>query len=140
MASITTSCPFCDPKERVFKENEHAYCLLSNPRLMPGHLLVIPKRHVEKPWELSDEEVRDIFSLIKFLQQKIVPALATGVDVRQHYRPFLPESRTKVNHVHYHVLPRTFQDELWLKVESHDQELFRDLSKEEQKRITKLID
>jgi len=34
------NCPFCNGKERIVKENEHAYALLSNPRKVPGHTLV----------------------------------------------------------------------------------------------------
>ncbi len=134
------NCPFCDPAQRMLKENEHAAAILSNPRRMPGHFLVIPKRHVEKPWEITDEELLDIFSLIKFVQQKIVPALAEGCDVRQHYRPFVPDSKHKVAHVHYHVMPRSPQDRLYELMEVRDHELFEDLSQEEHDRIAKLLE
>lgn len=132
-------CPFCETKERVLKHNEHAYVLLSNPRLMPGHFLVVPKRHVEKPWEITDAEMPGIFALIKTVQQSIVPALAEGCDTRQHYRPFLPQGKTKVNHVHYHVMPRNFKDELYEVCEQFDSKLFQDLSPDEHDRMAKLL-
>lgn len=135
-----TSCPFCEPKQRVLKENEHAYVLLSNPRRMEGHFLVIPKRHVEKPTEITDEEITGIFTLVKQVQEKIIGTLADGADVRQNYRPFLPQGRTKVNHVHYHVMPRSFKDKMFTEVEFNDGVLFEDLSQEEHDRIAKLLE
>jgi diadenosine tetraphosphate (Ap4A) HIT family hydrolase len=54
------NCPFCEitteKTERVIRETESTFAVLSNPQLMSGHLLVIPKRHVEKLSELSKEE------------------------------------------------------------------------------------
>ena len=132
------TCPFCEPKQRVLKENERAYVMLSNPRKVDGHFLVIPKRHIEAPWEMGPEEVQDVFELISFVQQKLVNGFAQGSDVRQHHRPFLKESRTKVNHVHYQILPRMFQDTL----HQHNTEdkLWGDLPQEEHDRIAKLLD
>jgi len=133
-------CPFCEPKERVLKENERAYVMLSNPRRMEGHFLIIPKRHVEKPTEVTDEEITDIFKLVKLVQEKILGVLADGTDVRQHYRPFLPQGRTKVDHVHYHVMPRNFKDRMFTEVEFNDAALFVDLDQNEHDRIAKLLE
>jgi diadenosine tetraphosphate (Ap4A) HIT family hydrolase len=135
-----TACPFCNPHQRILKENTLAYVLLSSPRKVPGHFLVIPNRHVEKPWELTPEETTSIFELITFVQQRVVAKLSQGCDVRQHYRPFLKQSRTKVDHVHYHVIPRSPEDVIYAKVENLETNLFEDLSTEEHDRIAKILD
>lgn len=122
----------------MLKENTQAYILLSNPRKVPGHFLVIPKRHAEKPWELERDEILGIFSLISFVEQRITAASGTGADIRQHYRPFLKEGPTKVNHVHFHVLPRTLNDALHL--HSAEDKLWENLSEEEHDRIAKLLE
>jgi histidine triad (HIT) family protein len=136
-------CVFCDEllkqNEHILKESNYSYVLLSNPRLMKGHTLVIPKRHVVYPGELTSEEFMDIFALIEEVRSTLLQSLATGVDVSQHYRPFLPESRTKVDHVHFHVLPRTAQDELHQKVLHREGELFADLTQEEREEMTRLF-
>src|SRR3546814_6369400 len=106
-------CPFCNSKERVIRENDHAFAVLSNPRKMPGHFLVMPKRHIEKPWELKPEELQDIFDLIFFIEQKIIGTLGDGCDIRQNYRPFMQQSKLKVDHIHFHVYPRYFDDYLY---------------------------
>src|SRR3989338_1723642 len=82
-------CPFCTSakqEQRILKEGQYAYVIFSNPRLMPGHLLVIPKRHMEgKIKDLSKEERDEIFDLIAEFQSKILEKLASGCDIRQNY-------------------------------------------------------
>src|ERR1700759_1567438 len=107
-------CPFCSLKPaEIIKSNEHAIVVLSNPRKVPGHTLVLPKRHIEKPWELTPQELQDIFDLIFFVEQRYIGKLGDGVDVRQNYRPFINENQLKVDHVHFHIIPRYSQDYIY---------------------------
>ena len=133
------NCPFCNPTERVLKENEHAYVILSNPRRVEGHFLVIPKRHVEDPTDITDQEIVDIFQLVRFVQSRILGVLGDGTNVRQNYAPYLPDDKYKVAHMHYHVLPRSNQDKIWRLVDVHDKQLFEDLSDEEHDRVARLL-
>jgi diadenosine tetraphosphate (Ap4A) HIT family hydrolase len=133
-------CPFCEAKERILKENETAFALLSNPRKAPGHFLVMPKRHIEKPWELTADELQDVFELIFFIEQKIIGKLGDGCDVRQNYRPFLDQSRLKVNHIHFHVIPRYNQDYIYQVAEKYETDLFTDLDDKEAAEVSKLLD
>jgi diadenosine tetraphosphate (Ap4A) HIT family hydrolase len=133
-------CPFCEAKERILKENETAFALLSNPRKAPGHFLVMPKRHIEKPWELTADELQDVFELIFFIEQKIIGKLGDGCDVRQNYRPFLDQSRLKVNHIHFHVIPRYNQDYIYQVAEKYETDLFTDLDDKEAAEVAKLLD
>lgn len=137
--SNTKDCPFCNSDERVLKENEHAFALLSNPRKMPGHFLVMPKRHIEQPWELTETELKDIFEIIFFIEKKIIGKLGDGCDIRQNYRPFLEQSKYKVDHVHFHVYPRYFEDYLYKVSEQFEKDLFTDLDKDEHNEVAKLL-
>lgn len=132
-------CPFCDPTDRVLKQNRHAQVILSNPHKVPGHFLIIPKRHVTKPWELKNEELIDIFELIFFIEKKIIGKLGDGVDVRQNYRPFMKQSRLKVDHVHFHAYPRSLEDYLYKVVEQYETQLFADLDDAEAKAVADLL-
>jgi len=124
-------CPFCDVAGHIIDENDFANVIFSNPRLTEYHLLIIPKRHVEKPWELTKNERQAIFDLILKWQKFIIDHIATGCDVRENYRPFLPQSKTKVDHLHYHLLPREFRDELFAKSQIYEAEIFREVKREE---------
>lgn len=132
-------CPFCNVKERVLKSNKYAQAFLSNPRKVPGHFLVTPKRHIEKPWELTDAELKDIFELIFFIELKLVSKLGQGADIRQNFRPFLKASRLKQDHVHFHVYPRYNQDFLYQVSEKFETDLFTDLDPGEQAEFAKLL-
>lgn len=136
----TSDCPFCEPKDRVLKENEHAVVILSNPRKVPGHVLVLPKRHVEEPWELTPQELQGIFELIFFVEQKIVGKLGDGVDIRQNYRPFKAHTTNfAANHILFHVIPRAKDDYIYTVSERFERDLFAELDGVEAKEVAKLL-
>lgn len=135
-------CPFCNiDKERtiVVKEGKYGLVVLSNPRLVDGHLLVIPKRHIEKPSQMTKEERREIFDTILEFQEKVLNKFASGCDIRQNCRPFQKQNEVKVDHVHYHLLPREFKDELYQKCQIFETEIFRMLTEEEKEKLTKRL-
>ena len=133
-------CPFCNPSDRVLKQNDLAQVILSNPRKVPGHFLVIPKRHVEKPWELQPEELHAIFQLIFFVEQKIIGPLGDGANIRQNYLPFVKQGQVKVNHVHFHVIPRSDQDYIYKVAERYEDDLFAELDPAERDEVAKLLE
>jgi diadenosine tetraphosphate (Ap4A) HIT family hydrolase len=137
------ACRFCEEFKKnklIISSSDHAFALLSNPRLVEGQSLVIPKRHVEYPGELTDNEIIDIFQLIEKIRKRMLDSgMATGVDIRQNYRPFLTQSRVKVDHIHFHVLPRTNEDELYGRSMRFETELFTDLSAEEINKVRKQL-
>jgi len=134
-----TACPFCNSKDRILKENESAILILSNPRKVPGHVLVLPKRHVEEPWELMSNELRDIFELIFFAERRMLGKLGEGVDIRQNYRPFKKQDALKKNHVLFHVIPRAKDDYLYTVSEKFERDLFTELDDLERGEVEKLL-
>jgi len=139
MLDFDKTCPFCNLGDKILKQNKYAQAFLSNPRKVPGHFLVTPKRHIEKPWELTQEELVAIFDLIFYIEQKLVNKLGEGVDVRQNYRPFMIRSKLKQDHLHFHVYPRYNQDYLYQVAEKYEADLFTDLDPEEYDEFAKLL-
>lgn len=137
---LESVCPFCSAHDRVLKANDLAFAILSNPRKTAGHFLVIPKRHVEKPWELTEAERADIFELISFIQQKVIGKLGDGCDIRQNYRPFMQQSTLKVDHIHFHVIPRSYEDYIYQVSEKYDTDLFTPLDKKEASEVARLLE
>jgi diadenosine tetraphosphate (Ap4A) HIT family hydrolase len=134
------NCPFCNFKpSEVLKSNEHALVVLSNPRKVPGHILVLPKRHIEEPWQLTTEELTDVFKLIFFVEQRILGKLGDGVDIRQNYRPFKKQDELKKNHVLFHVVPRSRDDYIYTASERFERDLFAELDDLERKEVEKLL-
>lgn len=135
-------CRFCNLNElktRILEEKRFVMVILSNPRLMPGHLLVIPRRHVHKISELSPEERNELFATVIEFQEKILAKIASGCDVRQNCRPFQKEDELKVDHLHIHLQPRELFDELYEKCQIFEKGVFNALTEEEKMRIKKLL-
>lgn len=135
-------CPFCQidgEKTRIIEEKRLTMVVLSNPRLMPGHTLVIPKRHCEKLTELTREERVELFDTIIEFQAKILERYAKGCDIRQNLRPFLPQSRLKIDHVHFPLQPREFKDELYERCQQYETALFQDLTDDEREKFVRLF-
>ena len=97
------NCPFCDLKEeRIIEETKNTFTILSNPAIVKGHLLVIPKRHAEKLSELNGDEKIELFNQV-IKMQEILLRKFSGCDIRQNYRPFQAQDSLKVNHLHIHL-------------------------------------
>lgn len=128
-------CVFCEivegnkPRE-IVSETKNFVVILSNPSLMKGHTLVIPKRHVEKLSELKDDEKRELIEEIIKIEEKLLEKFS-GCDIKQNYRPFLEESGLKVSHLHFHVQPRELNDELYKNSQIYEKDLFKEITFEE---------
>ncbi|MBW3019040.1 hypothetical protein KY329_02555, partial [Candidatus Woesearchaeota archaeon] len=73
---------------------------------------------------LTPEEREAIWlMLVKF--QKTRLEKYEGCDIRQNFRPFLKDSDIKVSHLHFHLLPRTFEDEYYKVCQVHENELWK---------------
>ncbi len=139
MTAETHNCPFCHPQERVLRQNDLAQVILSDPHKVPGHLLVMPKRHVEQPWELTHDEVTSVFDLIFEIEQKLIGKLGDGFDIRQSYRPFRPQNEIKLNHLLFHVLPRSNDDYIFKVSEQYESGLYAELDDMERDAVIDLL-
>ncbi len=107
--SESTPCPFCSPRDRIVAENEHAAMLWDAYPVSPGHALVVPRRHVATPWELSPAEVADLYALVGEARRRIeaehAPAgFNLGVNVGA-------AAGQTVFHLHIHIIPRYLGDD-----------------------------
>lgn len=97
-------CPFCNLKEDILFENEFALAFFDSFPVSKGHCLVIPKRHVETYFDLSDEEMSAIFEISQKVKQYL----------DDKYRPdgynvgfnVLEAGGQSVMHAHMHIIPR----------------------------------
>jgi len=84
-----------------------------------GHVIVIPKQHVENIYDIPDE----LLSHIHIVAKKVAIALketyhCDGTSVRQHNEP---AGDQELWHLHVHVSPRYENDELYKR---HDERKF----------------
>lgn len=101
--SSLSDCPFCSEDDAIVK-SEHAYARFDKYPVNPGHVLVIPRRHVASFFETSQSERREMLNLVdemkSFLDRRYSPdGYNIGVNVGE-------TSGQTIMHVHVHLIPR----------------------------------
>ncbi|HBS48489.1 TPA: HIT family protein [Candidatus Dependentiae bacterium] len=100
-------CPFCNSKRMEWQkiyEDDLVFASLNYKPLTQGHCLVIPKRHVERSEDLTDEETLRIFQVIKKVHKAAENVF--GVYSFRIVQNNGLEVGQSVTHVHYHYIPR----------------------------------
>jgi diadenosine tetraphosphate (Ap4A) HIT family hydrolase len=139
MSKVCPFCPNANRHERTLYETNLITAFFSNPRLMRGHLIVAPKRHVERLHELTPAERHDLIDVATKLQEIILAHLAQGCDLRIHYRPFQKEDGLKVNHLHAHLQPRELFDDLYHRSQKFETAIYKPLTESERTRLETLF-
>ena len=131
-------CVFCSiKKEEKILETRYCYVYPDRYPLSKGHLLVIPKKHYESIVEIPDDVLYDVIKTIKLMEKKLIKKLKVkGMDIRENYRPFIPESTMRKNHIHFHVIPRSWKDVIFTQKGSVKR---REISAREKGRLIKLL-
>ena len=99
-------CLFCDSKKSgIAHENKLAYASYDTYPVSDLHCLIIPKRHINNYFDLSDEELIACNNLIKVVKKEIVEkdktveAFNIGTNVGKI-------SGQSIMHCHIHLIPR----------------------------------
>lgn len=106
-------CPFCaivtgDSPAHVVWRDAAAVGFLDRAPLFPGHVLVVPTRHVVTLGDLADHELGPFFGVVQRIAVALPPALdAVGTFVAENN--VVSQS---VPHLHVHVVPRRPKDGL----------------------------
>lgn len=125
-------CPFCEwlsGKESEYKQNSdivyqnELVTAFISPKWWvnnPGHVIIIPNKHTENVYSISEQELTEVYKVA----QKIAVAIrssykaCSGTSVRQHNEP---DGNQDVWHFHTHVFPRYENDQLY---QNHDNKRF----------------
>ena len=110
---MTTTCLFCDiasgaaPAHVVLDEPEVLGFLDLRP-VFKGHVLVIPRRHIETLPEVPRELLGPLFGAV----QRCATAVVEGLGAQGSWVAQNNVVSQAVPHVHVHVVPRTKGDGL----------------------------
>ncbi|MEV4610980.1 HIT family protein [Kitasatospora sp. NPDC049258] len=106
-------CIFCDviagrvPAHRVL-EDEVAVAFLDHRPLFPGHVLVVPREHLETVTDLPAAQVGPFFSRV----QRVTLAVESGMAAAGSFVAANNRVSQSVPHLHVHVVPRNRKDGL----------------------------
>jgi len=106
-------CAFCDivrgavPAEIVLEDDATMAFLDSRP-LFPGHVLLIPREHVETMADLPNTLISPLFANAR----KIAGAMESALDAEGSFVAINNRVSQSVPHLHIHVVPRSKGDGL----------------------------
>jgi histidine triad (HIT) family protein len=105
-----SDCIFCKiikgeiPCFKVFEDDDVLAFADINP-ISRGHVLIVPKRHIENMWEATEEELVTVMRTAKKLIHAIKDAInPDGVAVLQLNGKAVNQV---VMHYHFHLIPRS---------------------------------
>jgi diadenosine tetraphosphate (Ap4A) HIT family hydrolase len=90
--------------EDVILQNDLAYARFDRYPVTPGHLLLIPRRHVASYFDCTEEEMRALWALVEAGRRVLIARYApdgfnVGINVGE-------AAGQTVMHVHVHLIPR----------------------------------
>jgi diadenosine tetraphosphate (Ap4A) HIT family hydrolase len=96
--------------ERIWLDTDTVIAVLDGFPISEGHSLVIPKHHVELLFDLPEDELMEVWSLVakvrQLLQKKYQPdGFNIGVNEGQ-------AAGQTIGHAHVHIIPRRAGDVL----------------------------
>ncbi len=103
-------CPFCWPEveKEAILVNEHCVFIKTFGKVLVGSGMIVPKKHRETVFDLSEDEFLDTYRLLnevkKLIDEKLSP---DGYNVG--WNCYVVGGQT-VPHAHLHIIPR-FKDE-----------------------------
>jgi bis(5'-adenosyl)-triphosphatase len=103
-------CPFCFtlPLPGTILESRYFVAICNIAPILPGHTLIIPRKHTESLFSLTEEELTDLI----FFTRKVAALLLKAFNTRD-YNLSLQEGDSAgqtISHLHWHILPRIAGD------------------------------
>ncbi len=106
MKDPNNPCIFCEiKKEELLFENQLAYSSIDSYPVTEFHSLIVPKRHVETYFDLTEEEILECNELILKTKEKILKqdSSVKGFNIGTNAGKFAGQS---IMHCHVHLIPR----------------------------------
>ena len=108
------SCPFCDiVSEKLtchkIYEDEHTLAILDIADDVDGHILVIPKTHIESILDCDSITLNCVMQSVQTVSRHLLSCGYDGVNVLNASGTAADQS---IPHLHFHLIPRRHGDGL----------------------------
>ncbi len=111
---MVSECPFCrivegnDSQAREVYRDEDVVAFLPNEPATRGHLLVVPRKHVEDIWALAASDAAPIARAVVHLASVVRDVVQPqGLNIVQSNGSAATQT---VEHLHVHIVPRWHTD------------------------------
>ena len=97
-------CVFCSDLKDVIAKSEHWYAIYDKYPVSEGHVLLITNRHISSFFDLTEEEIKEISPMLKYIKNKLDDkyfpnGYNIGVNCGRSAGQTIP-------HCHIHIIPR----------------------------------
>lgn len=99
-------CPFCNTriKSTVFASSEKYMAIYNTAPILPGHSLIIPRKHICSVMELNDSELSEMMIFTRNVTDLLLTAFnAEAFNWSIQEKEVAGQS---VTHLHLHIVPR----------------------------------
>jgi bis(5'-adenosyl)-triphosphatase len=108
--SLPSLCPFCEPdiQDATFAESKNFRAIYNIAPILPGHALVIPRRHVESLLALDESGLGEMMTFARQVTQfllRVFEGEAFDWTVQEG-----AAAGQSVPHLHLHIIPRQKDD------------------------------
>ena len=94
--------------DRIIIETDKVFAFPAIMPIIPGHVLICPKRRVDTWEQLSNDEMQSILNLLSAIKTALKKSFgATGFNVAWNEGAVAGQT---VDHLHIHVIPRSPND------------------------------
>lgn len=104
------NCPFCnvESEREIIASSSLSLAFFDGFPVSPGHVLIIPRRHVASFFELTQEERKDMFNLADDVKHIVDDRFhPDGYNIGVNIGEAAGQS---IFHVHLHLIPRYYGD------------------------------
>ena len=103
--TMSKPCVFCSPNSDIIVfSNDHAYLRFDDYPVTPGHMLIIPFRHIRSFFEISDDELTSLWELARLGKQYLDTTYhPEGYNIAVNDGVVAGQT---VMHLHIHLIPR----------------------------------
>ena len=110
MSQLIIKCPFCSPTVQAacFAESENFRAIYNIAPILPGHSLVIPKKHISSFMEIPDNLMTEMI----IFSRKIIRVLNQAFGTNSYdwtLQEGIPAGQI-IEHMHLHIIPRKTDD------------------------------
>jgi diadenosine tetraphosphate (Ap4A) HIT family hydrolase len=102
---VNVDCPFCAvSKERILFEDQECIAFWDNFPISKGHVLVIPRLHVESIFKMDPETWTAIWQMVARVRTSVAGTFqADGINIGVNDGQAAGQT---IKHAHIHVIPR----------------------------------
>ena len=135
---MSEPCAFCDIVQKeapasIVYEDEKVIAFMSIRPINIGHTLVVPKKHYENIYEIPEDEVAHLYTVVKKIAYAVQKAVnAEGIRIVQNN---CEAAGQVVFHMHVHIIPMN-KDHSWMQ---HAQMRDADALKDDAEKIKQVI-